>query len=130
MPSPLSRRDRRAVGAGGSDGDSQVADPAEISDRMVELQKMRVALILATSAATSKLLSRRQRVSGKEIEVMCAERDLAGGADSAADRLQLEALHSEDAVLKQALAETEQDIAKLEDLMAQVNADIAALCQS
>jgi hypothetical protein len=113
-----------------SDGDSQVADAADTSGRMIELQKMRVALILATSAATSKLLSRRQRVSGKEIEVMCAERDLAREAGTKADQRQLVALYSEDAELKQALAETEQDIAKLEDLMVQVNADIAALCQS
>jgi hypothetical protein len=127
---PVRLRDLGPMRWGGSDGDNQVTDAADTSDRMIELQKMRVALILATSAATSKLLSRRQRVSGKEIEVMCAERDLAGGAGTKADQRKLAALYGEDAELKQALAETEQDIAKLEDLMVQVNADIAALCQS
>ncbi len=107
-----------------------MADMADISDKMAELQKMRVALILTTSAETSKLLSRRQRVSGKEIEVMCAERDIAEGAATARDQERLEVLWAEDAKLKEALAESEQDIAKLEELMAQVNADIAALCQA
>jgi hypothetical protein len=107
-----------------------VADTADISDRMAELQKMRVALILTTSEATSKLLSRRQRVSGKEIEVMCAERDLAEGAEFTRDQQRLEVLWAEDAALKAALAESEEDIAKLEELLGQVNADIAALCQS
>lgn len=97
---------------------------------MAELQKMRVALIMATSAATSKLLSRRQRVSGKEIEVMCAERDLESGADAAADQRRLGELSREEAELKRAMTETEQDILRLEELMTQVNADIAALCQS
>ena len=103
---------------------------AEISDRMAELQKMRVALILTTSAETSKLLSRRQRVSGKEIEVMCAERDLDQSPDDAAYRRLLDALYVEDAILKQELRETEQDIEKMEELMVRINADIAALCQS
>lgn len=108
----------------------KVADAGEISDKMADLQKMRVALILAISAETSKLLSRRQRVSGKEIEVMCAERDLAESTAEAPDHAPLELLLAQDAELKAALAETEQDIAKLEDLMKQVNADIAALCQA
>jgi DNA transposition AAA+ family ATPase len=103
-----------------------VADMAEISDKMAELQKMRVALILTTSAETSKLLSRRQRVSGKEIEVMCAERDMATGADGQL----LDTLRAEEARLRSAMEETEQDITKLEELLAQVNADISALCQA
>ena len=107
-----------------------MADVTDISEKMADLQKMRVALILTTSAETSKLLSRRQRVSGKEIEVMCAERDLAEGKASIEDEQRLEGLMAEEAVLKAALAETEHDIAKLEDLMAQVNADIASLCQA
>jgi hypothetical protein len=105
-----------------------VPDAADYSDRMAELQRMRVALVVLTSTETSKLLSRRQRVAGKEIEVMCAERDL--DADTNGDRTQLEALYREDADLRAALHETEADIERLEDLMAKVNADIAALCQS
>lgn len=103
---------------------------AEISDRMAELQKMRVALILTTSAETSKLLSRRQRVSGKEIEVMCAERDLHESDDPDTCRAALDALYVADAILRQELQETEQDIERMEGLMIQINADIAALCQS
>jgi hypothetical protein len=105
-----------------------VTDTADYSEKMAELQRMRVALVVLTSTETSKLLSRRQRVAGKEIEVMCAERDL--DADAGGDRTLLEALYREDAVLRSALNETEADIARLEDLMTKVNADIAALCQS
>lgn len=100
----------------------------DTSDRMADLQKMRVALVLLTSQETSKLLSRRQRVAGKEIEVMCAERDFLARADG--DRTLLDSLNREDADLKQALLETEQDIERLEKLMHQVTADIAALCQA
>jgi hypothetical protein len=95
---------------------------------MAELQKMRVALVILTSQETSKLLSRRQRVAGKEIEVMCAERDLDAGSD--ADRARLDDLHREETALREALHETEQDIERLEGLMVRVNADIAALCQA
>ena len=103
-------------------------DAADYSDRMAELQKMRVALVILTSQETSKLLSRRQRVAGKEIEVMCAERDLH--ADPGGDRTLLDALYHDDAALRRALHETEQDIERLEGLMVQVNADISALCQA
>jgi hypothetical protein len=105
-----------------------VPDAADNSDKMADLQKMRVALILLTSQETAKLLSRRQRVAGKEIEVMCAERDL--DSDDGADRTRLDTLYREDAGLKLALLEVEQDIERLEGLMAKVNADIAALCQA
>ena len=103
-------------------------DAADYSDKMADLQKMRVALIILTSQETSKLLSRRQRVAGKEIEVMCAERDLHVDPDG--DRTLLDALYGEDVVLKKALHETEQDIERLEGLMVKVSADIAALCQA
>ncbi len=107
-----------------------MADAEDVSDRMADLQKMRVAVVILTSQETSRLLSRRQRVAGKEIEVMCAERDLHAGADTDADRERLDALYREDAVLRQALSESEQEIEKMEVLMAKINADIAALCQS
>ena len=103
-------------------------DAEDYSDRMAELQKMRVALVILTSQETSKLLSRRQRVAGKEIEVMCAERDLAAAGDG--DRTELDALCQQDATLRKALHDTEADIERLEGLMARVNADIAALCQA
>ncbi len=107
-----------------------MADAEDNSIKMAELQKMRVALVILTSQETSKLLSRRQRVAGKEIEVMCAERDLHQGGGSDADRLQLEELYREDAILRHALREAEQEIEKMEGLMARINADISALCQS
>lgn len=107
-----------------------MADIADPSVKMAELQKMRVALVILTSQETSKLLSRRQRVAGKEIEVMCAERDLHESDDKDASRAVLDALYVADAILRQELRESEQDIERMEGLMTQINADIAALCQS
>lgn len=107
-----------------------MADAIDNSDKMAGLQKMRVALVILTSQETSKLLSRRQRVAGKEIEVMCAERDLHQTGETEAGRAQLDALYREDAILRQTLKEAEQEIEKMEGLMAKINADISALCQS
>ncbi len=97
---------------------------------MGDLQKLRVTVVILISQENSKLLSRRQRVAGKEIEVMCAERDLEQGGGTPAHQEQLEALYSEDTAMRAALSETETEIAKLEALMAKIDADIAALCQS
>ncbi len=107
-----------------------MTDADENSEKMAGLQKMRVALVILTSQETSKLLSRRQRVAGKEIEVMCAERDLHQQGETTANRAQLDELYREDAVLRQALKEAEDEIEKMEGLMAKINADISALCQS
>lgn len=107
-----------------------MADADDNADKMAGLQKMRVALVILTSQETSKLLSRRQRVAGKEIEVMCAERDLHQQGETAAGRAALDELYREDAILRQALREAEAEIEKMEGLMAKINADISALCQS
>ena len=97
---------------------------------MGELQKLRVTVVILLSQENSKLLSRRQRVAGKEIEVMCAERDveLGGGAPALQERL--DALYEEDTAVRLALSEAEAEIRKLEGFMAEIDADIAALCQS
>ena len=97
---------------------------------MGELQKLRVTVVILLSQENSKLLSRRQRVAGKEIEVMCAERDLERDGDTPANQERLGAVYNEDTAMRQALSETETEIAKLEALMAKIDTDIAALCQS
>ena len=97
---------------------------------MGDLQKLRVTMVILISQENSRLLSRRQRVAGKEIEVMCAERDLAEGGDTEAGQKLLDSLYLEDNVLRQALSETEQEISRMEELMAKIDADISALCQS
>ncbi len=107
-----------------------VVDAADISARMADLQKMRVAMVILISQETSKLLSRRQRVAGKEIEVMCAERDLAEGADADHDQQALDALYAQEEVVRLALTETEQEIQRMEEVMAKIDADIAKLCQA
>lgn len=105
-------------------------DANEFSTRMAELQRMRVALVILLSQETSKLLSRRQRVAGKEIEVMCVERDLALAAGN--DRIQraLAVLQGQDRAAKADLAETEGEIRRMEDILAKIDADISRLCQA
>lgn len=97
------------------------------SAKMQKLQQMRVVLVLLLSEENSKLLSRRQRVAGKEIEVMCAERDHAADAQPAEE---LETIYVEDRIVKEALAETEAEIIRMEDVLAKIDADIGAMCQS
>lgn len=107
-----------------------MSDIEQISDKMAELQKLRVAVVTLLCQENCKLLSRRQRVAGKEIEVMCAERDLIGSTDQVAAQTSLEQLCLEQSAAQLALAETEQEAEKLEALLARIGADISALCQS
>lgn len=97
---------------------------------MGDLQKLRIAAVILLSEENSQLLRRRQRVAGKEIEVMSAERDLAANAGGAAPEEILATLRAEEAEARRALDETEQEVRRLEGLLAKLNADIAALCQS
>ncbi len=103
-----------------------MSDIEQISDKMAELQKLRVAVVTLLCQENCKLLSRRQRVAGKEIEVMCAERDLLDAADQAA----LQQIYLEQSSAQQALMEAEQETERLETLLARIGADISALCQS
>lgn len=105
-------------------------DANEFSIQMAELQRMRVALVILLSQETSKLLSRRQRVAGKEIELLCAERDL--GEQPGDDRRvrALDVLQGQDRAAKAELAETEGEIRRMEDVLAKIDADISRLCQA
>lgn len=107
-----------------------MSDTEQISDKMAELQKLRVAVVTLLSQENCKLLSRRQRVAGKEIEVMCAERDLIASGDQKAARVALDQLYLEQSSAQAALDETAQETEKLEALLARIGSDIAALCQA
>ena len=107
-----------------------MSEEAENTGKMHDLQKMRVAMILLLSQENSKLLSRRQKVAGKEIEVMIAERDLAGSPESAELDEALERLYREDRIVRDAMAETEREIREMERMLAKIDADIASLCQA
>ncbi len=104
-----------------------MAETGSFSDRMQKLQQMRVAMILMLSAENSKMLSLRQRASGKEIEVMCAERDANAGVPATDD---LDRLYAEDRTARNAVAETEAEITRMEEILAKIDADISAMCQS
>lgn len=107
----------------------QVADSETFSGKMGDLQKLRVTVVILISQENSKLLSQRQRVAGKEIEVMTAERDMAAGS-AEVDQDALDKIYAEDTALRAILSETEQEIHRMEALMTKIDADIAALCQS
>jgi hypothetical protein len=107
-----------------------VIDASELSIRMAELQRMRVALVILLSQENSKLLSRRQRVAGKEIEVMCAERDLHEGTEIDRNQQALDKLTTEERSLRAALEGTETEIRQMEDVLAKIDADISKLCQA
>lgn len=110
--------------------DRPVIDASELSIRMAELQRMRVALVILLSQETSKLLSRRQRVAGKEIEVMCAERDLHEGPQIDDNHRTLDRLIAEESSLRAALEGTENEIKRMEEVLAKIDADISKLCQA
>lgn len=105
-------------------------DATDTEQKMLELQKMRVALVILLSQETSKRLSKQQRVAGKAIEVMCAQRDASLTPQDAAAQSALARSQDEEAVVKSALAETDSEIARMEDLLARLDADITAMCQS
>ena len=107
-----------------------MSDTEQISDKMAELQKLRIAVVTLLSQENCKLLSRRQRVAGKEIEVMCAERDLIASDDQKAAQVALDQLYLEQSSAQTALDETAQETEKLEALLARIGSDIAALCQA
>lgn len=107
-----------------------MTDAEEFSGKMGDLQKLRVTVVILLSQENSKLLSRRQRVAGKEIEVMCAERDLDQGDDPTTAQIQLDALCLQEDALRQDLTETEQEIRRLQTLMDKIDVDISRLCQS
>lgn len=107
-----------------------MADAAEFSGKMGDLQKLRVSVVILISAENSRLLSRRQRVAGKEIEVMTAERDLHGNGASPEAEVLLETLCREEDMLRQALAASEAEIERLEDVMRKIDRDIAAMWQA
>lgn len=94
---------------------------------MQKLQQMRVAMVLLLSEENTKMMSQRQRVSGKEIEIMCAERDHAAETLPTSE---LEKLYAEDRAVRETLEVTEAEIARMEQVLAKIDVDISEMCQS
>lgn len=110
--------------------ESTMTDVNDFPIQMAELQRMRVALVILLSQETSKLLSRRQRVAGKEIELMCAERDLGQKPANERSLRALDVLQGQERAAKADLAETEGEIRRMEEVLAKIDADISRLCQA
>lgn len=107
-----------------------MTDSDMFSGKMGDLQKLRVTVVILLSQENSKLLSRRQKLGGKEIELMCAERDLHQIGDTPANQQLLSVLYKEQTMMQQDLDDYEIEISKLETLITKIDADISALCQS
>lgn len=105
-------------------------DSLSPADKMAGLQKLRVGVVILLSQETSKLLSRRQRLSGKEIERMCAERDLAADPDSSDVARVRDQVLVEEYEAKTLLEESEDEITRLEQLLSKIQTDILALHQA
>lgn len=97
------------------------------SEKMQKMQQMRVTLVLLLSEENTKLLSQRQRVSGKEIEIMCAERDHAANTLPTSV---LEQIYAEEQIIREALESTETEIERMEQVLAKIDIDIGKMCQS
>jgi ABC-type phosphate transport system ATPase subunit len=100
------------------------------SDKMAALQKLRVGVVVLLSEETSKLLSRRQKLSGKQIERMCVERDLVADPESTALSGALDDVIAGEHAAQALLEESEEEIGRLESLLSKIQADISALHQA
>lgn len=105
-------------------------EPENFEQKMHNLQKMRVALIILLSQETSKMLSRQQRAGGKALEVMCAERDLESAPDDPLNQTALTVARAEERIACDAVSEIEREIARMNELLARIDTDISALCQA
>ena len=105
--------------------------PADTATRMMTLQKARIATVIRLTQENAMVLTLHQRVAGKEIEVMVVERavelgaKLGGGSDPDADAVQGE--------LSTARSQLSRHVSAVDDMertLKNLDAEIAALCQS
>ena len=101
---------------------------ADHPDRMFLLQKMRITTVIRLTQENAMVLTFRQRVAGKEIEVMAAERD--AGTIKALTREEMIQLLSESEQTQEQLAHQERTVLDMEQTLKQIDGDIAAMCQS
>ena len=104
--------------------------PSDTTSRMMTLQKARITTVIKLTQENAMVLSLRQRVGGKEIEVMVVDRaaslaarlgePLPDRGDSESD---LEALRLQ-------LARHVQVVLNMEETLKNLDGEIAALCQS
>lgn len=106
---------------------AEMPDPLE---RMILLQKMRITTVIRLTQENSMLLSMRQRVAGKEIEVMVAERDLEREEGHDGEPGVLQRARAEFDQLQLLLDRQERAVTTMEQTLKQIDGDIAALCQS
>ena len=114
-------------------------------DQMFALQKRRLGIVIRLTQENAMVLTLQQRVAGKEIEVMVAERmardaaafDLAQVDLAQVELAQVELARAEilktareHAQMQELLAHHERTVAAMDASLKQIDSDIAALCQS
>ena len=105
--------------------------PADTATRMMTLQKARISTVIRLTQENAMVLTLHQRVAGKEIEVMVVERAVELGAKlgggSAPD---MDAVTEELATARGLLSRHVSAVDDMERLLKNLDAEIAALCQS
>lgn len=105
--------------------------PADTAIRMMALQKARITMVIKLTQENAMVLSLRQRVAGKEIEMMVVERaadlgeKLGGGGDA-----DIEVAEAELSTARSLLARHMSAADDMEQTLKRLDADIAALRQS
>ena len=119
-------------------------------DQMFALQKRRLGIVIRLTQENAMVLTLQQRVAGKEIEVMVAERmaqdaaafdlaqvdlakvELAQVELAKVELAQAEILKTarEHAQMQELLEHHERTVAAMDASLKQIDSDIAALCQS
>ena len=105
--------------------------PSDISTRMTSLQKARITTVIKLTQENAMVLTLQQRVAGKEIEVMVVERaaDL-GAVLGGGDAPDIDAAKAELSTARALLARHVSAVDDMEHTLKNLDAEIAALCQS
>ncbi len=105
---------------------------AENPDPMFVLQKHRLGIVIRLTQENAMVLTLQQRVAGKEIEVLVAERHTDTGFEkgfvSVPDAL-AQVLREQEQ-MRELLELHERTVAEMEASLKQIDNDIAALCKS
>ena len=99
-------------------------------DQMFALQKQRLGIVIRLTQENAMVLTLQQRVAGKEIEVMVAERTAQGAADYHLAQAEVLKTVREHAQMQELLEHHERTVADMDASLKQIDSDIAALCQS
>jgi hypothetical protein len=103
---------------------------AENPDKMFALQKQRLGIVIRLTQENAMVLTLQQRVAGKEIEVLVAERHAAEGAGFGSAPEDIVQIMREHEQMQELLEHHERTVAGMETQLKEIEGEIATLCQS